>query len=45
MNEGIVVTAFDARTSFGKTPSPVEDEGRSPVIDKRGNSRALFLRR
>jgi prevent-host-death family protein len=43
MNDGIVVTALDARTNFGKLLSRVEDEGRSVVIEKRGRPRAVLL--
>jgi antitoxin (DNA-binding transcriptional repressor) of toxin-antitoxin stability system len=40
MNDGIVVSALDARTNFGKLLRRVEDEGRSLVIEKRGSPRA-----
>jgi prevent-host-death family protein len=43
MNDGIVVTALDARTHFGKLLRRVEDEGRSLVIEKRGRPRAVLL--
>ncbi|MGA8153747.1 MAG: type II toxin-antitoxin system Phd/YefM family antitoxin [Terriglobales bacterium] len=43
MNEGIVVTALDARANFGKLLRRVEDEGRSLVIAKRGSPRAVLL--
>jgi prevent-host-death family protein len=43
MNDGIVVTALDARTNFGKLLRRVEDEGRSLVIEKRGIPRAVLL--
>ena len=43
MNGGIVVTALDARTNFGKLLRQVEDEGRSFVIEKRGSPRAVLL--
>jgi len=43
MNDGIVVTALDARTNFGKLLRRVEDEGRSLVIEKRGSPRAVLL--
>ena len=43
MNGGIVVTALDARTNFGKLLRRVEDEGRSLVIEKRGSPRAVLL--
>jgi len=44
MNDGIVVTALDARTNFGKFLRRVEDEGRSVVIEKRGRPRAVAQR-
>jgi prevent-host-death family protein len=43
MNDGIVVTALDARANFGKLLRRVEDEGRSLVIKKRGSPRAVLL--
>jgi prevent-host-death family protein len=43
MNDGIIVTALDARANFGKLLRRVEDEGRSLVIEKRGNPRAVLL--
>jgi len=43
MNDGIVVTALDVRTKFGKLLRRVEDEGRSLVIEKRGSPRAVLL--
>ena len=43
MNEGIVVTALDARANFGRLLRRVEDEGRSLVIAKRGRPRAVLL--
>src|ERR1039457_3049740 len=43
MNDGIVVTALDARANFGKLLRRVEDEGRSLVIEKRGSPRAVLL--
>jgi prevent-host-death family protein len=43
MDDGIVVTALDARTNFGKLLRRVEDEGRSVVIEKRGRPRAVLL--
>ncbi len=43
MNDGIVVTAMDARANFGKLLRRVEDEGRSLVIEKRGSPRAVLL--
>lgn len=43
MDNGIVVTALDARANFGKLLRRVEDEGRSLVIEKRGSPRAILL--
>lgn len=43
MRGGIVVTALDARSNFGKLLSRVENEGRSLVIQKRGTPRAVLL--
>jgi prevent-host-death family protein len=43
MNDGIVVTALDARSNFGKLLRRVEEEGRSLVIEKRGTPRAVLL--
>jgi prevent-host-death family protein len=43
MNDGIVVTALDARAHFGKLLQRVEEEGRSLVIEKRGSPRAVLL--
>ncbi len=43
MGTGIVVTALDARTNFGKLLRRVEDEGKSLVIEKRGRPRAVLL--
>ena len=43
MNDGIVVTALDARANLAKLLRRVEDEGRSLVIEKRGNPRAVLL--
>ena len=43
MNDGIVVTALDARANFGKLLRRVEDEGRSLVIAKWGSPRAVLL--
>lgn len=43
MNDGIVVSALDARVNFGKLLRRVEDEGRSLVIEKRGRPRAVLL--
>ncbi|HVO81253.1 MAG TPA: type II toxin-antitoxin system Phd/YefM family antitoxin [Terriglobales bacterium] len=43
MNHSIVVTALDARTHFGKLLRRLEDEGRSLVIEKRGQPRAILL--
>ena len=42
MNDGIVVSALDARANFGKLLRRVE-EGRSLVIEKRGSPRAVLL--
>ena len=43
MNDGIVVTALEARANFGKLLQRVEEEGRSLVIEKRGSPRAVLL--
>jgi prevent-host-death family protein len=43
MNDGIVVSALDARTNFGKLLRRVENEGQSVVIEKRGRPRAVLL--
>jgi prevent-host-death family protein len=43
MSDGIVVTALEARTNFGKLLRRVETEGRSLVIEKRGTPRAVLL--
>ena len=43
MANGIVISALDARTNFGKLLQRVEDEGRSLVIEKRGSPRAVLL--
>lgn len=43
MNDGIVVSALDARTNFGKLLRRVGDEGRSLIIEKRGSPRAVLL--
>jgi prevent-host-death family protein len=43
VNDGIVVTALDARANFGKLLQRVEEEGRSLVIEKRGSPRAVLL--
>ena len=43
MNDGIVVTALDARANFGKLLRRVDEEGRSFVIEKRGSPRAVLL--
>jgi prevent-host-death family protein len=43
MSEGIVVTALNVRTNFGKLLRRVETEGRSLVIEKRGTPRAVLL--
>ncbi len=42
MDYGIIVTALDARSNFGKLLRRVE-EGRSLVIAKRGSPRAVLL--
>ena len=42
MNDGIVVTALNARANFGKLLRRVE-EGRSLVIERRGSPRAVLL--
>jgi prevent-host-death family protein len=42
-NEGMVVSALRARTSFGRLLRQVEDERRSLVIEKRGTPRAVLL--
>jgi len=41
--DGIVVTALDARTNFGKLLRRVEGDGQSVVIEKRGRPRAVLL--
>lgn len=43
MDDGIVVTALDARANFGRLLRRVEDEGRSLIIEKRGTPRAVLL--
>ncbi|MGD0137149.1 MAG: type II toxin-antitoxin system Phd/YefM family antitoxin [Bryobacteraceae bacterium] len=43
MDDGIVVTALDARTNFGKLLRRVENDGQSVVIEKRGRPRAVLL--
>jgi prevent-host-death family protein len=43
MDDGVVVTALDARTNFGKLLRRVEDQGQSVVIEKRGRPRAVLL--
>jgi prevent-host-death family protein len=43
MDNGIVVTALDARSHFGKLLRRVEQEGKSLVIEKRGSPRAVLL--
>ena len=43
MSDGIVVTALNVRTNFGKLLRRVEMEGRSLVIEKRGTPRAVLL--
>ncbi|MGA2715895.1 MAG: type II toxin-antitoxin system Phd/YefM family antitoxin [Bryobacteraceae bacterium] len=39
----MVVSALSARTNFGKLLRRVEDERRSPVIEKRGAPKAVLL--
>lgn len=43
MNNGILVSALNARTHFGELLRRVETEGRSLVIEKRGTPRAVLL--
>ena len=43
MANGIVVSALEVRTHFGKLLQRVEAEGRSLVIEKRGSPRAVLL--
>ena len=43
MNDGIIVSALEARANFGKLLRRVEEEGRSLVIEKRGRPRAVLL--
>jgi prevent-host-death family protein len=43
MGSGIVISALQARTHFGKLLKRVEDEGRSLIIEKRGTPRAVLL--
>ena len=43
MNNGIVVTALNARANFGRLLRRVEEEGQSLVIEKRGRPRAVLL--
>jgi prevent-host-death family protein len=43
MGNGIVISALQARTHFGKLLKRVEDEGRSLIIEKRGTPRAVLL--
>ena len=43
MNDGIVVTALDARANFGQLLQRVDEEGRLFVIEKRGSPRAVLL--
>ena len=43
MDDGIVVTALNARANFGRLLRRVEDQGRSVVIEKRGRPRAVLL--
>lgn len=42
-NSGIVVSALNARSGFGKLLRRVEDEHRSLVIEKRGSPKAVLL--
>lgn len=42
-NGGVVVSALNARTGFGKLLRRVEDERRSFVIEKRGTPKAVLL--
>jgi prevent-host-death family protein len=42
-NETLVVSALRARAHLGKLLRRVEDERRSPVIEKRGAPRAVLL--
>ena len=42
-NSGVVVTALDARSNFGKLLRRVEEDGQSLVIEKRGSPRAVLL--
>ena len=42
-NNGIVVSALQVRTNFGKLLRRVEDERRSLVIEKRGTPKAVLL--
>ncbi len=37
MNDGIIVSALEARANFGKLFRRVEDEARSRVIEKGGS--------
>ena len=43
MANSIVVSALHARANFGKLLDRVDKEGRSLVIEKRGNPRAVLL--
>lgn len=43
MADSRVVSALHARANFGKLLDRVESEGRSLVIEKRGNPRAVLL--
>ncbi|MGC2793580.1 MAG: type II toxin-antitoxin system Phd/YefM family antitoxin, partial [Candidatus Sulfotelmatobacter sp.] len=43
MDDGIVVTALDARANFGKLLRRVQEGGQSVVIEKRGRPRAVLL--
>src|SRR5258708_23175001 len=41
--DGIVISALQARSSFGKLLNRVDKESRSLVIEKRGTPRAILL--
>lgn len=43
MGQSIVVSALEARAKFGRLLDQVDKEGRSLVIQKRGNPRAILL--
>lgn len=42
-NEGIVVSALQARANFGRLLTRVEDQRGSLIIEKRGTPRAILL--